>query len=167
MNVNKRSKLLLLAGAAALIIGGWFSRGELHFSWQNTTLLVAYPPARWLGLLAIGLGASVMAWALPQRLLRFVFGAGAVAALTFGASRQAYRLEADSVSLVQRGLFGTDRVTWREVGHVESGPAVIVVWGGEDRQVRIRTGDVTVDDRAILDRTISRRVREGRPESKE
>lgn len=150
-----------------MIVGAWFSRGEPHFSWQNTTLFVAYSAARWLGLLAIGLGAGLAAWAVPRRILRLVLGAAAVAALILAASRRAYRLEADSVALVQRGLFGTDRVTWREVGHVESGPAVIVVWGGEDQQVRIRTGDVSVDDRAILDRTIARRVREGRPESKE
>jgi hypothetical protein len=159
--------MLLLAAATLVAVGVWFSRGAPYFSWQNTTLLVSYSPARWLGPLAIGLGASVMAWAVAQRFLRFVLGAGAIAAIVLCASRQTYRLEADSVALVQRGLFGTDRVTWREVGHVDSGPAVIVVWGGEDRQVRIRTGDVSADDRAILDRTIARRVREGRPESKE
>lgn len=165
--MNKRSKILLLIGTAAMIAGAWFSRGQPHFSWQNTTLFVEYSPARWLGPLALGLGAGLAAWAVPLRILRLVLGVVAVAALILAASRQAYRLEADSIALVQRGLLGTDRVAWRDVGHVESGPSVIVVWGGEDQQVRIRTGDVSVDDRAILDRTIARRVREGRPESKE
>ena len=155
--------MLFLAGAAGLVAGAWLSTGEPRFAWHNTTLVVDYARTRWLSALAAALGACLAAWTAPRWWIRLALLGVAAAAAGIGLHRGLYRLEADSVSLVQRGIFGTDRVAWKDVSRVESGPAVAVVWGAPDRQVRIRTGDLLAEDRAILDRTVARRVREANP----
>lgn len=71
-----------------------------------------------------------------------------------------YRLEATADGLVSRGLLGTTRIAWREVSRVEQGPDVIVVWGAGDSQIRIGTSGFRPEQRASLDRTMTRRLRE-------
>ena len=155
-----RANALFLAGMVGTLVGAVFSFGGPRFAWHNSTLLVDYAGARSLAALGACGGATLAAWAAPRVAARWALIAAATVGGAFGLHRTVYRLEADPLALAQRGVLGTDRVPWKDVSHVERGPAVLVVWGNGDAQVRIGTGDLPAEERSILERTVTRRVRE-------
>jgi len=76
-----------------------------------------------------------------------------------GAALLLYRLEALGEGLVERRLSGTVRLAWSEVTAVRAEPESLVVAGAATR-VRIDTTQLSPDQRAGLERTIARHVRE-------
>jgi hypothetical protein len=152
-----------LALGLALLAGGVVAGlGNPRLTMVNTGLQVEYPRAQALALLGAALGLALTAWALPRSWTktRWIAWAAALFAATAGVGRAYYRLEAAEAGLSDRRLLGSTRIDWSEVRRVDNGAALVLVWGGGDSQVRVETTGLTPDQRAMLDRTISRHVRE-------
>ena len=149
------------AGLAAAALGLGLSLGPPRFTWANAGLQVAHPPSQGLAALvgALALGLSVAgrrargrcasaAWPSPRSSPPSA-GSGSPGAST--------PLEA---GVVERRLTGTTRLPWGKIDRVDSRPAEIEVAGRDGTRLRIATGGFPPEDRARLERTISRRVRE-------
>jgi hypothetical protein len=74
-----------------------------------------------------------------------------------------YRVDADQSGLASRGLLGGTRIPWGEVEGVDGDAGLVVVTGKDRRQIKMDTADFRPEQRATLDRTIARRVRESSP----
>jgi Bacterial PH domain len=153
---------LLVAGLGLLIVvaGGWASFGAPRITLVNAGLRIEYPWRQGAGALSAALGLALVAAALRVRWARIGTAAVALAAALIGMNRVTYRLEADDRGLVSRSWLGPTVVPWADVTRVQSGPEVVVVWGNGDAQVRVDTSHFEPQQRATLDRTISRRVKE-------
>jgi len=102
------------------------------------------------------LGLCILARPRPLRLLA---AALSIVLGLVGAGLLLYRLEALAEGLVERRLLGTVRLAWSEVTAVQTQPEALLVSGAATR-VRIDTQQLSPDQRASLERTIARRVRE-------
>ena len=159
------TKRALLAAAGVLSLGGgvWLALGPPRITLVNAGLRIEYPWSQGIGagLATIGLGLAAAAVPARWRWARIALAVLALAAAGVAVDRLAYRLEADDRGLVSRSWMGPTVVPWAEVTRVQSGPEVVVVWGKDDAQVRVDTSHFEPQQRATLDRTIARRVREG------
>jgi hypothetical protein len=75
----------------------------------------------------------------------------------------AYLVEADHTGLASRSLLRRTRIPWGEVAAVDGDAGLVVVTGKDQNKIRVDTTDFRPDQRATLDRTIARRVRESSP----
>lgn len=149
----------LAAAAAAIAAGVFFGSGAPRLTLLNATIRVDYPWPQAAAMVAAAAVAGIAA-AASRRWPRIAFGVATLIAALLGASRWRYRLDATADGLTSRGLLGETAVDWRDVARVEKGPEVMVVWGKGDAQVRVTTSDFTQDQRASLERAITRRVQE-------
>ena len=150
-------------GLVILVAGALGAAGAPRMTLLNTGLRIEYPWARGLGALGVALGLGLIALALPRRWMRWIAAVAAVVATAFALGRLAYRLDAGDGGVVDRGLLGATRLAWRDVRRVDTGPALILIWGPGDAQVRVDTSSFSPEQRATLERTIARRVREAQP----
>jgi hypothetical protein len=74
-----------------------------------------------------------------------------------------YRVDADQGGLASRGLLGGTRIPWGEVAGVDGDAGLVVVTSKDQRKISVDTADFRPEQRATLDRTIARRVRESSP----
>lgn len=148
-----------LAASAVLLAGVAFTWGPPRAVWLNAGLRIEYPWPRSAAAFVAALGAAGLAVLAPRRSLRLL-ATGLAAAVAFvGAGLLLYRLEALDQGLVERRLLGTARLAWSEVASVQPEPEALVISGAGTR-MRIDTGPFTPDQKAGLERTIARRVRE-------
>lgn len=150
----------LLAGALLLLAGALLAaRQQPRFTWLNTGVRVEYPPAAaaWALLAAVG---AVLAALASRRAARIALAGLALASLVFAAQLARYRVAIEDAGLLERGLLGARTLAWKDVARVESGSRLLVVWGRGEEQVRINASAFAAEDRARLDRTLSRRIRE-------
>lgn len=161
--MTRRRATLGALGLAALVAGELCASGPPRLTLLNSAIQVHYPWTQGAAGVGAAVGAAFVAAAAARRWLRVTSGVVAALLLIASLERLLYRLEANDRALVSRGLLGKTVVPWWEVGRVETGPAVIVVWGQGESQVRINTSDFAPDQRATLERTVSRRVRENSP----
>jgi len=148
------------AGLAAAALGLGLSLGPPRFTWANAGLQIAHPPAQGLAALAGALALGLSVAGRSPRALRIAGLAVAAVLATFGGQRLAWRLDALEAGVVERRLTGTTRLPWGKIDRVDSRPAEIEVAGRDGTRLRIATGGFPLEDRARLERTISRRVRE-------
>lgn len=152
--------IALLGGAALLLAGAFLAaQQQPRFTWLNTGVRVDYPLAAAAWALAAALGAVLAALAL-NRAARLALAGLAVVALVFAAQLLRYRVAIEDAGLMERGLLGTRTLLWKDVARVESGSRLLVVWGRAEEQLRINASAFAAEDRARLDRTLSRRIRE-------
>ena len=160
----RRTRVTIAACAlAAVVAGAAGAMGSPRVTLLNAALLIDYPWRQGVALLSAAGGLGLLAWAIPRRWARIAGGASLLVVLGLGVDRLTYRLEVDEVGLATRSPFGDVVVRWPQVSRVESGDAVVVVWGVGDQQVRIPTSAFRPEQRAMLDRSIARRVREQQP----
>jgi Bacterial PH domain len=166
------SRRLLLASAVlstgfglALWRGG--PRLTLVNSIRGSGLRVDYPASRGAGAAAVAIGAALLAATGSRAWIRVPCALLAGYAALAGVDLLTYRLEADAATLAARGAFGSTVLRWAQVRRVESGPSRVVVWGPDETQIRIDTADFMPEQRASLDRSIARRVREGQAGSRD
>jgi len=156
--VGARGKI---AAAVALVAAGaLLSMGPPRLTLTNAGLSVEYPWSRSLGALGATLGASLLAAAVRRTWGRVAAGALAVLALGVGAHLLAYRVEADAAGFSSRGLAGRRTVAWPAVSRVDARPGALVVVGGDDTRIEVDTTDFRPEQRASLERTIARRLRD-------
>lgn len=150
----------LVVGALVFVVAGSITWNQApRFVWLNTGLSIDYAwPAAAGAWLAAG-GAVLAGTALSGR-ARWAPAAAALLGLGLGVHMLLYRVTAEATGLGERGLLGTRMLAWKDVGRVEAGSRFVVVWGRDEMQVRIDAASFPPEDRARLDRTIARRVRE-------
>ncbi len=154
-HVAARVAVALAAGTAMLTVSAT----------PLVTLLNDAIEVRWRFGYALAAFSAAVGWlvvALPHgaRPLRLLAGMLALAAASTGTDRALFRARVDDAGLSSRGLFGTTSLAWRDVTRVESGSARLIVSGRDERQVRVPVDGWREDQRAALERSIARRVRE-------
>jgi len=159
------SRTSLAAGAGLLLAAGSlpFLGATPRFVFTNDGLTIDHRPAQALAAAALALGLWLLAAALRRRRAA-LYGLGALglAAAAVALDLASFRLTVDGHFVERRALVEDERIAWSEVASVESGPAAVLVRGPAGRAIRIEARAMSGDDRATLDRTIARRVRESR-----
>jgi hypothetical protein len=158
--ISRRSWLLGTLGGVLLGVGLWLSLGAPRITFVNSGLRVDYPRQRAAGAAAGAAGAALLAFAIPRRGPRIAAGLVTVILAGVAGHILVYRLETDGSGVRARGLLGRTEVAWKDITRVESGSDVVVVWGPGETQIRIDTAAFQATQRAMLDRTLARRVRE-------
>ena len=108
-------------------------------------------------------GAALLALAATRRWARVIFIPLAVLSVLVAIHLALYRVDADQVGLASRGLLRRTSIPWGEVMGVDGDGGLVVVTGRNQNKIRVDTTDFRPDQRATLDRTIARRVRESSP----
>jgi hypothetical protein len=152
----------LLAGVA-ILAGAGLALRPARVTWLNSGLRIDYPWPRAAAALGAALGAALLATLLRRRLLRLLALTLAFLFLLFGARLLAYRVDAGDRGLTLRGLLGSTTLLWAEVARVETGERALVLTDRAEARLAVGTGDLAPDQRAGLERTIARRVRESGP----
>jgi hypothetical protein len=162
LSPSPATRRLLLAGAGAasalLALVSWRALPRLTLS--NAGIRVDHSLAAPLFALLAAAGAATLAYTLRQRALRGVAALAAAALLLFGLDRAAFRIEADDSGLAVRGLTGARRAPWREVTEVRSEQQGLTIVSRDRPALRMGTGSLSPEQRASLERTIARRLRD-------
>ena len=157
----KLARAVLLGSAVTLLLVGFaVALGPPRLHLTNASMFIDYP--WWRGasaLLSAGASGLLARWT-PRHWLRRLGVAWALLMGLFGFSRLLFRLEVGAEALAVRALLAATAIPWREVGRVEQGEAMLVITGGGEAQIRVRTSDFGPDQRASLERAIARRLRE-------
>lgn len=140
--------------------GAIVSMGPPRFTLTNAGLRVEYPWYRGAGAIVAAVGAALLVSALQRRWPRIAAGTLAALGLGVGAHLLAYHLEADATGISSRGLSARRTVAWPSVSRVEGGPGTIVVVGTDETRIDIDTTDFRPEQRASLERTIARRIKD-------
>jgi hypothetical protein len=149
-----------LLGAALVPLGLWLAAAQRpRFTWLNNGVRIEYPTAALAWALLAAVGASAAAATLGRR-SRPWLSLVAVLALGYALGLARYRVAIEDAAIGERGLLGSRTLAWKDVSRVESGSRRVVVWGRDEEQIRIDASGFAGEDRARLDRTLSRRVRE-------
>lgn len=154
---------LLALGAIVFVAGAYASQGPPRLTLLNAGLSVQHGWKHPAGALVAAAGALLLAAAAPRRWARVVFLALAALSLVVAIHLVAYRVDADENGLASRGLLGRTRIPWGEVAGVDGAAGLVVVTGKDQNKIRVDTTDFRPEQRATLDRTIARRVRESSP----
>lgn len=161
--MNPRLRWLgALAAVAVLAAAAWLIRAPMRITLVNTTLRIDDPWTRAASFALAGLGLVALAAALPaRRVMRGLLVACAV--LTFGvaAATASTWLEARPEVLTARRWFLLTTIPWNEVSRVDSWRDAVVVWSASGARVVIDARRLDAQQRAVLERTIARHVREG------
>jgi len=156
---NPRSVAGLVA-ASLVPLGLWLAAlQQPRFTWLNNGVRIEYPTAALAWALLAAAGAGAAATALGRR-ARPWLSLVAVLALAYALGLARYRVAIEDAGIGERGILGSRRFAWKDVSRVESGSRRVVVWGRDEEQIRIDASGFAGQDRATLDRTLSRRIRE-------
>lgn len=136
-----------------------FASAPPRVLWQNAGPSIQYPLVAWVGALAAALALAGLSISLPKGRSRAVALVLAGALALWSGHLLAYRLNATERGLTQRSLAGSSAVAWREVTGVELEASHIRVHG-PNGTLEISSQRIAPEDRARLERTISREVRE-------
>lgn len=146
----------LLVSALCLLA----SRGPLRLTWTNEGVSAAFP---WhtLALAAVAALGVVPALVLVSRPAgRLILGLAALGLAARAGDRAAYHLEAAATGLSQRTLLGSSALDWSQVSQVAGSARAILVRDKAGAVIEIPVSLVRPEDRATLERTLSRRIRE-------
>jgi len=161
--VNPRLRWLgALAAVAVLAAAAWLIRAPMRITLVNTTLRIDDPWTRAASFALAGLGLAALAIALPaRRVMRGLLVAGAVLVFAVAAATTSTWLEARPEVLTARRWFRLTTIPWNEVSRVDSWRDAVVVWSASGARVVIDARRLDAQQRAVLERTIARHVREG------
>jgi len=151
---------LLILGAVIFVAGAYASQGPPRLTLLNAGLSVQHPWRHPVGAVIAAAGATLLAAASPRRWAHLIFHALAALSLVVAVHLAAYRVDADAAALSSRGLLGRTRIPWGAVSGVDGDAGLVVVTGKDQNKIRVDTTDFRPEQRATLDRTIARRVRE-------
>lgn len=149
--------------AASLLLSGLCllaSRGPLRLTWTNEGVVGAFPwqTIALAAAAAFGLAPALVLVSRPAgRLILALAAAGLVAR---AGDRAVYRLEAAAAGLTQRTLLGSTALAWRTVSQVTGSARAILVRDEAGASIEIPASLVRPEDRATLERTLARRIRE-------
>ena len=154
---------LLILGAIVFVVGAYQSQGPPRLTLLNTGLAVQHGLRHPAGALLAAIGAALLAMAATRRWARVIFIPLAILSVLVAIHLALYRVDADQAGLASRGLMRQVRIPWGEVIGVDADAGLLVITGRNQNKIRVDTTDFRPDQRATLDRTIARRVRESSP----
>jgi hypothetical protein len=144
----------------AVIVGGWLSTGAPRFTAVNAGFSVTYPWSRGLGALLVAAALGGIVALVSKTWIRV--GSCLLAGLSVwvGFHLLTYRLDTTYDGIASQSRFVHEEIAWRDVVDVGLDVDFIVLAGTGKRRIEIDTTDFTFEQRATLNRTISRRVAE-------
>jgi hypothetical protein len=151
---------LIVVGAILFVVGAYQSQGPPRLTVLNTGLSVTHGLRHPAGALLAAVGAILLAKGATLRGARVFFMALAALSVLVSVHLAAYRVDADHTGIASRSLLRLIRIPWGEVVAVDGDAGLVVVTGKDQNKIRVDTTDFRPDQRATLDRTIARRVRE-------
>jgi Bacterial PH domain len=155
-----RPRAALAALSAVLVLGGLvWGAGAPTLTLTNGALVAHYPLAGPCGHLLAAFGCVLLVLLLRGR-GRLLASAPAAAFLIVGLHQAFYRIQADSDALELRGLFTHERLPWKDIVRVDRGETQLDVVGPQDRILALPVTALQPADRASLERTIARHLRE-------
>jgi hypothetical protein len=164
--MTRCAALVLAAGLSCWVAGLALSRGHPRLTLTNEGLVVAHAwrYGAWALFAAVGGGAAAAA------VRRRPWRAALLAVLALGAATRAAdlltrRIDLDREGVASVGMLSGERVAWGEVSRIERGPARLVIWGRDEARIQVDTDAMSDGQRAILERSIARRVVERGPAS--
>jgi hypothetical protein len=158
--MNARRVALVVAAATLAAGAAFVAAGSPRLTLLNSGLRIDYPWWRGVALFPVAAGAGLLGALAKPRWLRVLAACAGLGLGLFGLDRLLYRLDAGPDGLSSHGLFAATNIPWREVGHVQAGTDMLVVTDRAEGQIWVRTGSFAPDQRASLERTITRRVDE-------
>jgi len=158
--VLSRRVALAAAGAALFGAGAWLAGGPPRLTLLNASLRLHHPWTQAAGALVAAGGAGLAAAMVRRRALRVAAGLVAAGALVAGARLIAYRVELSDDALVAASLLQRSEIPWDAIARVEIAPGALLVFEREQLVLRLDTAGLSGDQKATLERGISRRVRE-------
>jgi hypothetical protein len=161
--VNRPARLALLAlGAALTLAGGYLSAGPPRITLLNAALRIEYPWARGAGGLVAALGLAMLAALMTRSTWRRIGFVLALGPLLIAGHLLLWKLEITDSSFSFRGLFGTTTMAWSEVASINVFPGSgILVESRSGAKLHLDTTDFAADQRASVERTLARHVKEG------
>lgn len=161
--MNRRT--LATLGAAALALLGvaatFVTVPRLTLLNEGIRLRYPWPAVAAAALTVFALAAlAALLRPLPARGMAILF---ALVASAFAVERLTYLVAADSVALTSSSLVERARIAWPEVRQVQGDGQTLRVSGFGENQIVIETAGLRPQDRATLERTVSRRVQEAGP----
>ena len=151
-----------LAAVAVLAAAAWLIRTPMRITLENTTLRIDDPWTRAASLALAGVGLAALAGALPaRRSMRGLLAASAAVTLGAAAAAASTWVEARPDVLTGRRWFLLTTIPWNEVSRVDSWRDAVVVWSASGARIVIDARRLEAQQRAVLERTIARHVREG------
>lgn len=145
-----------LAVAAAVLV-----RAPMRITLVNATLRIDDPWMRPAGLALAGVAALAAGLAFTRRGPRAGLATAAAVLLVLAAGAATAWLEARPDALAAGRYFTRTTVPWAEVSRVEARQDGITVWAASGSAIDFDARRLTGAQRAVLDRTLARRVKEG------
>jgi hypothetical protein len=158
--LERKTRIILIAIAVAVAAAGavgTFVPPRVTLS--NTALSIDHPwpvPAGWA---AIAAAPLLLALAVRSRLGRVALALTAAVLLVQSWHAAVYRLEAGATVLEEKQALARLSIPWNQVTQVDSRAHEIAVWGPSS-QILIDTAHFSPEQRATIDRTIARHLRE-------
>ena len=147
-----------LACAAA---GASLAGAPMRITLANAALRIDDPWMQPLALVLAALAALAVAAALPpRRLHRGLLAACAAVLLLAAANAATASLEAGPEALAVRRWFVRTAIPWSDVSRVDARHDGVTVWAASGGAADFDATRLSGEQRAMLDRTLARRVRE-------
>jgi hypothetical protein len=156
--VRYRHAALVLAAVVAAV-AFYFSLGPPRVLWLNTGLTLAYEGKKGASALIAAVAITAMAFVERKRAARVGALLAAAGLAVFGAHLLVYRVDAVDDALSKRTILGTTRIPWKAVTRVDATAGHFTAVS-DGAAIRIGTATLTADERAALERTAARRLRE-------
>jgi Bacterial PH domain len=156
--VKYRNAALVLA-ALVIAVAVYFSLGPPRVLWLNAGLTLAHESGKGVSALVAAAAAAAIAYSAGSRAAQVIAGIAALALAVFGVHLLVYRVDAVEEALSRRTLLGTTRIPWKAVTRVDSTPGHFTAVA-DTTAIRIGTASLSADERAALERTVARRLRE-------
>jgi hypothetical protein len=150
-----------LAAVLLLAAAGWLARAPMRIVLVNTTLRIDDPWTRAAALALAALALLALAASFPARRgLQAVLAFGAAVTLAVAAATATTWTESRAEVLTARRWFAVTTIPWSDVTRVDSWRDAVVVWSGAGSRIAIDARRLDPEQRAVLERTIARHVRE-------
>ena len=156
LRISAAAVAALLALAAAVLV-----RAPMRITLVNATLRIDDHWMRAAGIALAAAAAVAACFAFPRRPHRAVLASAAAVLLVLAASAATAWLEARPDALAAGRYFTRTTVPWTEVSRVEARQDGITVWAASGSAIDFDARRLSGEQRAVLDRTLARRVREG------
>lgn len=158
--MERHARIALVAAGVLLAAAG--TRGALlapRVTLHNAAVSIDHPWPAVAGWAALAAVPVLVALATRSRALRAALVLACAVVLLQAWHVAVYRLEAGPTLLEERQAFARMTIPWNQVAQVDSREKEIAVWG-PGTQILIDTKRFSADQRAIIDRTIARHLRE-------
>lgn len=151
--------LWAVAALGAALAGAWATRIPPRVTLLNSAVSIDHPWPAPVGWLAIAAAPILLGLAARPRVLRALLTLAGGLVLVQAWHVAVYRLDAGPTALEEKQALAGLSIPWTQVTRVESGLTGISVISPTS-QILIDTSRFSPEQRATLDRTIARRLRE-------